>query len=234
MGFRSQAAIARRADKRNRSLAQQRSADQAASLKRQKTAAFLSINDISAHPSHDIAAKISKVRLVSPNRRESTCKVRFQPSGKRAIAGSGAGARVIAVGSESEKWLCKKCKNENWLRREVCNSKTCDERRPAGITPPPLHKTTTPAPSAKPSPASSWAPQASDEQIKKNEELLRMLKAGEAMDEESKIRAQVLKKRRERKAQVSSVNSFLSVLLSVIRLASLNVAASTRKHVSIP
>jgi len=38
---------------------------------------------------------------------------------------------------EPGSWICKGCNNHNFASRHVCHSKTCDERRPAGVHVPP-------------------------------------------------------------------------------------------------
>ena len=89
------------------------------------------------------------VKLVSPTKsqREGPLRGVPQPSRNPQELGSSSktfsntanlpksqgSANEAAACSAPDKWKCGACGNENWLRREVCNSKTCQERRPVGL-----------------------------------------------------------------------------------------------------
>eukprot|EP00518_Triparma_eleuthera_P022952 CAMPEP_0197554998 /NCGR_PEP_ID=MMETSP1320-20131121/12474_1 /TAXON_ID=91990 /ORGANISM="Bolidomonas sp., Strain RCC2347" /LENGTH=201 /DNA_ID=CAMNT_0043115957 /DNA_START=30 /DNA_END=632 /DNA_ORIENTATION=+ len=193
---RSAEALARRAKKRGRMLAEQREADRLDTLSR--------INSSKKSKTED-KRQPGSCTLVSPLSTKGREAARSGPPPPRRPQDSTKSSNLLPVPKPpATKWKCSKCGNENWLRREVCNSKTCQERRPPSLASAAAavqRSAKEPRPSAKPAAASSWAPQAPPEKIKENEELLRRLEAGEELDEESRSRAEVLKKRRERKLQ---------------------------------
>jgi hypothetical protein len=125
-------------------------------------------------------------------------------------------------------WMCRSCGNHNFASRKYCNSKTCDERRPYGISQPPSAEgrggrparrdfkgTTAAAPKSSSSskrkrhdPETSksleWAPNASQGAIEKNLELRRRYQEsneGEGMSAEDIERAKLLLGRDARKRQ---------------------------------
>ena len=105
--------------------------------------------------------------------------------------------------SEPGAWLCSTCGNHNFASRNVCNSKTCDARRPFDQPRPPQQR---PAPRRPPrhDPKTSkqlvWAEQADKATLEKNQVLRkRYLEHAEDMDTEEIERAKILIARDERK-----------------------------------
>mmetsp|Transcript_1639 Transcript_1639/g.3514 ORF Transcript_1639/g.3514 Transcript_1639/m.3514 type:complete len:234 (-) Transcript_1639:4-705(-) len=109
---------------------------------------------------------------------------------------------------EPGSWICPGCKNHNFASRHACHSKTCDEKRPAGVHVPPRfqHPDTT-AKSSRHDPATSktmkWAEQASTDTVENNQALRKRYKetGGEGMEEGDVTRAKLLLERDERKKQ---------------------------------
>ncbi|GMI42411.1 hypothetical protein TeGR_g4565 [Tetraparma gracilis] len=126
MGFRSKEALARRADKRGISAPAQMAADDAASCGR---------------AGEEAAEAAANGRAAAERRLKSTTlprvmgdegPVRKIPRTYLQPAKEGAGEERAP---RAASWACPACGNDNFARREVCNSKTCTQARPAGLAP---------------------------------------------------------------------------------------------------
>ena len=103
-------------------------------------------------------------------------------------------------------WACPSCGNLNWAKRAVCNSKTCDERRPGagGSTRKKggggrAHKKAKQA-WTDPAVARAWAPQADAATVARNQDLRAQYQADPgAMSEADRARAKMLIERDARK-----------------------------------
>ena len=112
--------------------------------------------------------------------------------------------------SEPGSWVCPSCNNHNYASRHVCNSKTCDVKRPVDVIVPPhyhnnKHNITSMKPQSRHDPTTSktliWAKQATSETIEKNQDLRKRYIAtgGEGMEDADVTRAKLLLERDERK-----------------------------------
>lgn len=107
--------------------------------------------------------------------------------------------------NEPGSWICPGCKNHNFASRNACHSKTCDEKRPAGIPVPPRfqHPTAKPRHDPDTSKTMKWAEQASTDTVENNQALRKRYKetGGEGMTQADVTRAKLLLERDERKKQ---------------------------------
>ena len=127
--------------------------------------------------------------------------------------------------TEPGSWVCPSCTNHNFASRHICNSKTCDVKRPADVIVPPHYnnkhnnnkRADTATSSSKESPNTSssrrsrhdpttsktliWAKQATPETTDKNQYLRKRYidTGGEGMNDADLTRAKLLLERDERK-----------------------------------
>ena len=108
-----------------------------------------------------------------------------------------------AILAEPGSWVCASCTNHNFASRAVCNSKTCNNKRPAHVIVPPRFQH--PSKKSRHDPATSkkmkWGAQASAETVDKNQDLRKRYveTGGEGMEEADVARAKLLLERDERK-----------------------------------
>jgi hypothetical protein len=219
---RSKDAIERRAQKRNKSVAEQSQADlkdmkkqqEQEIAKRRKTEHD---NREQRHVKKDDTALTTteKVKLpteeATPVTESSTVeppesKVENVDSHQESEVGSGAArpggqAPFRDPLAEPGAWYCQGCGNHNFASRNKCHSKTCPEKRPAGVFVPPRFKKPNTRHDESTSRKQVWAKQADGNTLEQNR-LLRekfVETGGEGMEEEDVERAKILIARDERK-----------------------------------
>jgi hypothetical protein len=203
---RSKDALHKRAEKRNRSVKEQRKADSNdmekavinENNKRQKMNDRELSPPVSSNPPTTVEAPRDEIKQ-QPQQDPTV----FAEQQKEILSEPGA-------------WTCQGCGNRNFASRTFCNSKMCDERRPSGSSSSPRTKVnprpTLSKPAFKPKsqrqrhdPETSkilvWAENASSDKIESNLKLRKQYQetGGEGMSEEDITRAKTLLERDERK-----------------------------------
>jgi hypothetical protein len=115
---------------------------------------------------------------------------------------------------EPGSWVCHRCSNHNFPSRNICHSKTCQERRPCGIMKPSKvikidkKRKNVMRHDPKTSKKLKWAEQADASKIAENQELRKRYSesGGEGMAQADIIRAKTLLERDERKRQKKEMN----------------------------
>lgn len=202
---RSKDAIERRALKRNKSIPEQ-SRNDAKEMRRQDEKEQAEVkrrrigdNHHEERPSNELAKPSPTKALETANQSENGA----DPKNKGAI---NTYVRVPSTFGrdpleEPGNWHCPGCGNHNFPSRNSCRSKTCDERRPAGVFVPPRFKKPNTRHDESTSKKLSWAKQADQQTLDQNRELREKFQetGGEGMEEEDIERAKILIARDERK-----------------------------------
>lgn len=173
---RSQDAMRKRAEKRNRSLPEQRRADG---------------TDMRKQLEKENVAKRIKTEGQAP---QETAVPEKHPHPRAPSSTDNSPL------NEPGAWKCPGCGNHNFASRQSCHSVTCAEQRPAGVVvPPPYKKPVRHDPST--SKFQKWAKQADSQTVSQNQELRKLyLKTnGTGMDSDDVERAKILIARDERK-----------------------------------
>lgn len=208
---RSEEAIKRRAEKRQRTEEEQRLADRNNSGKKRKNdhqintdhSASVSVNNDEAMKEAGAwrCSSCGNENFASRNWCNSkTCnearpydieaRRRDQPPRPRSTNN---------IMEEAGAWKCEACGNQNYASREVCYSKTCQQPRPKNAT----SKKKNPRHDATTSKSLVWAKPADKETLSKNQELRKQYQeaGGQGMAQEDVERAKILIARDERKRQ---------------------------------
>ena len=148
-----------------------------------------------------------------------TPKAVTAPQSENEIVAAKANTKVSATDGntfardplgEPGAWHCKGCGNKNFPSRSSCHSKTCDEKRPAGVFVPPRYKRPT---SSRHDESTSknqkWPKQADQSTLELNGALRKryLETGGEGMKEEDVNRAKILIARDERKKDKKKMRS---------------------------
>jgi hypothetical protein len=185
---RSQEAMQRRAEKRNRTVDEQRRADaEALRVQRQKETEA----SRTRRPPHPLP----QTDFIKPQSLDSERR-----PGRRTQPPSASPASEDNPLEETGAWICSGCGNHNFASRRVCHSQTCDQKRP-GDTPVPARRPSRHA--AATSKPTHWLPQADAAVIETNQALRQRYveTQGEGMTETDRERAMVLIARDERKKE---------------------------------
>mmetsp|Transcript_5488 Transcript_5488/g.8367 ORF Transcript_5488/g.8367 Transcript_5488/m.8367 type:complete len:253 (-) Transcript_5488:235-993(-) len=232
---RSADAIRRRAEKRNRTIAEQRRADAEDWKKQAERAAAATGGETNSKKRQKTIQKPSSLQSdkQSPPSSNGNSTKDANPSVKSAEAhglkerpigntkpddtckdSSAVEKQLQSTNSvtpnpldEPGAWLCSKCGNHNFASRNSCHSKTCDEKRPDGVFVPPRQKKKPVRHDPATSRKHEWGEQADEDKIARNQFLRKQYleTGGDGMTEEDISRAKLLLERDARKKQKKSM-----------------------------
>lgn len=189
---RSQDAMRKRAEKRNRSLPDQWKADSAEMRRQLEKEAAAKKQKLSQQQVGTTPAVAPAVAEPAPAAEKSTTTTAAAATSTPTIPSEMSDAL-----KEPGAWKCPGCLNHNFASRNSCHSKMCFERRPGGINPswkkPARHD-------PRSSKTLHWAKQADAQGLAQNQDLRKQFKENpEGMDEVDRERAKILIARDERK-----------------------------------
>jgi hypothetical protein len=223
---RSKDAIERRAQKRSKSVAEQSEADLRDMKKQQEkeiakrrkmesdnreqrhvkkdetalTTAAEEVESPSKTPKEEAPPVTESSTAETPQSKDENVESQQESDANSGAARSGQAPFRDPL-AEPGAWYCEGCGNHNFASRNKCHSKTCPEKRPAGVFVPPRFKKPNTRHDESTSRKQVWAEQADQNTLEQNR-LLRekfVETGGEGMEEEDVERAKILIARDERK-----------------------------------